>query len=170
LGGASVTVNGAAAPLFYASPSQINLQIPAATTAGAATVVVTAGGKQVATGTLTIQAASPGLFMLQQGRAAVVNQDGTVNSADLRAPAGSEIAVYLTGLGVMFSNPSPAIAQNVSATIGGKSAAPAYAGPAPGYVGLNQVNLIVPSLTTGDYAVSVSVGGVTANTAIVSIQ
>jgi len=45
-----------------------------------------------------------------------------------------------------------------------------FAGLAPGYAGLYQVNLVVPQLARGDYPLQVTAGGAAANTAIVSVQ
>src|SRR5215471_19015665 len=62
LGGASVTFNGIAAPLFSAFPGQLNVQIPQdLATSGSATVVVTAGGKSSAPQQLSLGAVSPGI-------------------------------------------------------------------------------------------------------------
>jgi uncharacterized protein (TIGR03437 family) len=177
LGNASVTINNATAPLLYASPTQINAQVPFETSLGTATVAISVGGKQVASASLTIQAAAPGVFTPQQGRAAVLNADGSVNSASARAGAGTEIAVFMTGLGAV--SPSVAtgaaatlaqVTADVSATIGGQSAPVAFAGLSPGSAGLYQVNLVVPPLARGDYPVQVTVGGVAANPALLSVQ
>lgn len=80
------------------------------------------------------------------GQAAVVNQDGGVNTP---SPAGNYISVYGTGFGA-FSPPSPdhlrRMAQTVTASVGGISARVLYAGEAPGNTdGLQQINLVVPS-------------------------
>jgi uncharacterized protein (TIGR03437 family) len=178
LGGTSVTVNGVPAPLFYASPTRIDAQIPFETVTGNATVAInpdTGQGTQI---TIAIQASSPGLFMLDQGRAAVLNEDGSLNATTHGAPTGRQIAVALTGLGPV----SPAVATGaaaagqervtgmVSATIGGRPAQVVFAGLAAGYAGLYQVNLIVPQLARGDYPLQITAGGTAANTAIVSVQ
>ena len=170
--GTSVTINGVAAPLLYVGSTQINLQVPFETASGNATVVVNSGGRQVASANLTIAPAAPGLFMLEQGRAAVLNQDASVNATTQPAAAASEIAVYLTGLGAVSQSPDglSRVTSAVSATIGGRNAAVAFAGLAPGYSGLYQVNVIVPQLGRGDYPISVTVGGAASNTAIVSVQ
>ncbi len=174
----SVTINGATAPLLYTGATQINLQIPFETSAGSANLVVLSGGRQVAAATFTIAPAAPGLFLLEPGRAAVLNEDGGVNSATLPAAAGSQIAVYLTGLGAV-SPPVPTgvsaaglsrVIGPVTAAMGGQNASVAFAGLAPGYIGLYQVNLIVPQLARGDHAVSITAGGAASNTAIVSVQ
>jgi uncharacterized protein (TIGR03437 family) len=170
--GISATINGVTAPILYAGATQINLQVPFETAAGNATLVVNSGGRQVASATFTVAPTAPGLFMLEQARAAVLNQDGGVNSATVRAAAGSQIAVYLTGLGGVTRGAEglSRVTAGVTASIGGQAAAVAFAGLAPGYTGLYQVNLTVPQLGRGDYPVSVTVGGAASNTAIVSVE
>jgi len=178
LGGASVSINGVQAPIFSVSPTEIDAQVPFETQPGAAIVQINSGGAPVASLNITISATAPGLYLADQGRAAVLNPDESLNTSFQRAPAGSEIEVYLTGLGAV----SPAVATgaaatgfsrvtaNVSATIGGQNAPIAYAGLAPGLTGIYQVNLIVPQLPRGDYPLQITVGGVAANTAVMSVQ
>src|ERR1017187_2122233 len=100
LGGASVSVNGQAAPLFYAGPNQINFLVPALPS-GNATVIVTVAGAQTAAKNVTVRNTAPGIFLLPFGRAAAVNRDGSVNSPDHPAPPNSPVAVYATGLGTV---------------------------------------------------------------------
>jgi len=170
--GISAGINGVTAPVLYASPTQINLQVPFETAVGTVTLAIESGGRQVAAAPFTVAYAAPGLFMLEQGRAAVLNENGGVNSATVRAAAGSQIAVYLTGLGAVSRGADglSRVTGAVSASIGGQAAALAFAGLAPGYTGLYQVNLMVPQLGHGDYPLSVSVGGAASNAAIVSVD
>jgi uncharacterized protein (TIGR03437 family) len=178
LGGASVTVNGTAAPIFYASPSQVNFQVPFETVAGAANVAVSVGGSVVGSVTIPVFASAPGIFLEPQGNAAAVNQDGAVNSADQAAAAGSVIAAYVTGLGSVSSQvasgsagPASPLATvgGVTASIGGVPATVTFAGLAPGFAGLYQVNIQVPQLAGGQYELRISVAGTASNTALISV-
>src|SRR5713226_7786008 len=64
LGAVTVTIGGAAAALFYVSPTQINAVVNPATPTGTDNVIITSG-TSVRTGTLTVAAtAPPGLFSL----------------------------------------------------------------------------------------------------------
>jgi hypothetical protein len=133
LGGVRVEVNGTAVPLYFVSPGQINAQLPYDAVPGPATLRV--GGT---TATFTIVPAAPAIF-------AAVRQD---NAA----------VAYVTGLGAV----SPPVASGaaapfdtlsssaatVSATIGGISAQVIFSGLAPGFIGLGQVNVLIPANAT----------------------
>lgn len=163
LGGASVTINGVAASLLFAGTTQINAQVPVADSPANVNVTVMDGNDIAGTGTLNVDVVAPGLFTLS-GQAA----------------AGSFIAVYLTGLGAvtnpvatgMFAPLSPLsmVRGTVTATIGGQAAQVLFAGLAPGFAGLYQVNLVVPQLAAGNYLLQISVNGEASNSAPLSIQ
>jgi len=72
LGGAAVAVDGISAPILYASPTQINAQIPFEVSAGAGSISVAVNGALVGAVSINIQASAPGLFVQQEGNAAVV--------------------------------------------------------------------------------------------------
>ena len=179
LAGASVTINGISAPILYASATQINAQVPFEISPGAATVNVTSGNSVAGTTTIAVQGVAPGLFNTSN-HAAVVNSDGSVNSDASPASAGKFIAAYLTGLGAVnnpvatgaaaSANPLSTVTVTVTATLGGLDAQVVFAGLAPGYAGLYQVNLMVPQLATGDYPLQVSANGVASNPAQVSVR
>ena len=180
LGGATVTVGGENAPLLYASPTQLNAQVPFDIPAGTASLSVSVGGSLIGTGSLTISAAAPGLFLEGQNAAAVLNQDGSLNSSSHPAPVGSYIAAFLTGLGPVNPPVAAGVAAPVTplsnatfgatATIGAATAPVQFAGLAPGFAGLYQVNVQVPALSAGQYPLQVSVNGVLSNAATVSVQ
>jgi uncharacterized protein (TIGR03437 family) len=78
---------------------------------------------------------------------AVVNQDGSVNGPGSGAPAGSILVIWATGL----SGPGQITGHIHDRDI----LVPYYAGAAPGLVGVQQVNLLVPvdlpAMTTSVY-------------------
>ena len=179
VGGGSVTIGRWPAPIFYASPGQLNVQVPFEVGPGSAAVVVSVNGVPHNLGNLTVQAGGPGIFELGQGRAAALNPDYSVNSDAQPAAVGSALSLYVTGLGAL----SPAIAtgapagasptsnaSGVTATMGGQSATVQFAGGAPGYAGLDQVNVLVPQLAPGSYPAQIFVNGVASNTATVSVH
>jgi uncharacterized protein (TIGR03437 family) len=177
--GLMVTFDGKPAPILYTSANQTNLIVPYEVAGKSSTVMqVTyasaAGTLQTAAWALPVAATVPAIFTLDStgtGPAAVLNQDGTINSAANPAVRGSIVSIYATGEGQTtpggttgsVAGPTAVIpVLPVTVTIGGVSAAVQYAGSAPGEVaGLLQVNAAVPSgIAAGTAAVVVSVGGV----------
>jgi uncharacterized protein (TIGR03437 family) len=180
LNGLQVTFDGKPAPLIYTSANQTNLIVPYEVAGKTSTVVqvvyaAAAGTVQTAAWVLPVAAAAPGVFTLDAtgtGPSAVLNQDGSVNSAPNPAARGSIISIYATGEGqtspagvtgsVTPSN-TKAPTLPVTVTIGGIGATVQYAGSAPGEVaGLLQVNAVVPQGVSRGVAVpvTVSVGGI----------
>ena len=187
LGGATVSVNGKAAPLIYVGPQQINFQIPWETAVGNATVTMTANGVISNAVTVPILAAAPGVFFVsgnpsnRQNQAAIQNSDYSLNTPNNPALAGSPIIAYLTGTGPVTPAASTGIpapldslsylTSSYNAMLWPNPAAIAFAGLAPGYVGLTQMNVsIPPGLATGTYPLSLTVNGQAANTANVSVM
>jgi uncharacterized protein (TIGR03437 family) len=180
LAGVSVNINGVPAPIFYAGPTQINVQVPFEVPTGSANLNVSVAGAPAGSQTFTVKSTAPGLFLLAQGRAAAVNQDGSINSQSQPAPAGSVIAAFVTGLGAAAPpvptgsstplSPYSYVTAPVTATLGGQPATVLFAGLAPGFAGLYQVNVVVPQLAAGNYPLQISAGGVNSNTATVSVK
>jgi uncharacterized protein (TIGR03437 family) len=180
LAGATVTVNGLTAPIFYGSPVQINAQVPFQVPAASATVVVKLGGNVVGSSGITVQNVAPGLFLSSGGQAAALNQDSSANSPSNPAAAGNVISVFLTGLGPVdhgvatgtaaSANPLSKVSGNVSASIGGQSAQVTFAGLAPGFAGLYQVNIRVPQVPPGSAALQVAVNGAASNSGGISLR
>jgi uncharacterized protein (TIGR03437 family) len=176
----AVSVDGLRAPVLAMTTSQINFQIPFEVGNGPATVDLLSNGVGVGTSSIQVQSVAPGLFTQSNGTAAVLNQDSSVNGVGNPAASGSVIAAYLTGLGsvqppVATGVPAPldslATTTNmVTATIGGVAATVEFAGLAPGYAGLYQVNILVPQLPGGRHPLMISVNGAGSNTADINTQ
>jgi uncharacterized protein (TIGR03437 family) len=178
LNGLQVTFDGTPAPLIYTSATQTNLVVPyevagKASTTMQLTYTTSVGTLHTASWVIPVVATAPGIFTSDAtgtGRAAVVNQDGTVNTAANPAARGSVVSIYATGEGqtspagitgsVTKASNSPVA--SVLASIGGVAATVQYAGSAPGDVaGVLQVNAVVPaSIASGPQAVVLTVGGV----------
>lgn len=76
LAGVTVKINGVAAPLFFASAGQVNLQAPSGVNPGTANLEVfnASSTTPVATGSVTVAEAAPGVFTLDQsGRNQTIN-------------------------------------------------------------------------------------------------
>ena len=179
LAGASVTMNGWPAPIFFASPGQLNVQVPFEVS-GQVTVVVSVNGVPVNSGTITVNGTGPGIFLLAPGRAAALNTDYSINSSSNPAPVGGAVSLFVTGLGAMSpalatgapagGNGSSTSAQGVTATLGGQPATVIFAGGAPGYAGLDQVNVTIPQLAPGDYPIQIFAGSAASNSATISVR
>lgn len=181
LGGVSVSVNGVNAPLLYVNPTQVNFQVPWETSLGNATVAISVNGTTSNSVTVPVVTAAPALFVYGSGRAVVQNTDFSLNTPSNPAKVGSTIMVYLTGSGpvsppVNDGAPAPTnslvnITSAYSATIGSAPAEVKFAGLAPGFVGLVQMNIVVPAgLAQGDYPLTVTIAGETSNSATVSVS
>ena len=190
LGGVTVQfVNGgtaAAAPLVFVAGTQINAQIPwslvpAGTTANV-TATVSVNGTASAPAQFTVGPFSPGIFTAgpPDFRAIAQNVDGT-----LAQPAGSiagltthpvkigdALIIYATGLGAVDNPPAdggipPAGLVNTltkpAVTVGGISAQVLFSGLQPQFVGVNQVNIVIPpNAPTGDaIPLQLQMGGIT---------
>ncbi len=178
----SVSAVSGYAPLFYASPSQVNFQMPFEAS-GAATLTLTREDGQQTAVTIPISEAQPGLFSADSsgtGAAAAQRADLSPLSAANPAARGEEVVLYATGLGRVM--PSAATGQGasglspttnpVTVTIGGRTVTPDYAGLTPGFVGLYQVNFHIPAdlAVTGDVPVTVAAASVVSNTVTIAIQ
>ncbi len=153
-----VLFDGVASPLLYASTGQINAVVPFGVTGSTTQVQVQYQGQASDPFPMNVAAATPGIFSADasgSGQAVILNQDGSLNSPDNPAPAGSVVTLWATGAGLL-SPPQPdgavVTADNlpipvlpVLAQVGGKTADVLYAGGAPGMVaGVIQVNLRIP--------------------------
>ena len=165
--GVSVKVNGIAAPLFSISADQINIQIPFEVAgSNSATVQVTNNGQQSNVVTVPLASGDPGIFMyadaMEQYHAAILHPNGALVTQANPAARGETVLVFATGLGVLNpavgtgrANPGPPPVTSpdkfVNVLFDGESAAAIpFAGGAPGFVGLNQINAQIPfDATTG---------------------
>jgi uncharacterized protein (TIGR03437 family) len=190
VGGTTVTVkdsSGAStmAPLFYVSPSQVNYQIPGTVALGAATVTVTAENGTSVYAPTTLTSLAPAVFAMNStnlvaATALCVSSGGTetneypyqvVNGAivakalNLSGCAKTVLQIYATGM-------DQATASGVTAIIGGTAATVESAGPEGSWPGLDQIDVDVPASLAGRGRVplTLSAGGMTSNTAYVTIQ
>jgi uncharacterized protein (TIGR03437 family) len=151
------------ATLFYTGAAQINALAPQNLAVNSnVTMSVVSDGATVAETTIPVTAAAPGIFTVSGagGQAAAVNQDGSINSASNPAARGSVISLYATGQG--------AGSGNAAVTIADYNAPLLYAGPAPGFPGLMQINAQIPGgfLPPGIQSVVLSVGGVASQSGV----
>ena len=179
------------APLFFVSPTQINYEIPNGTANGPASVVVESGDGTLSLGIVLVATVAPGLFSAnsngQGSPAAVVLRVKADNSQiyepavrfdaaqnkniavpiDL-GPSSDQVFLILYGTGIRQRSSLSA----VTVTLGGENARVDYAGPQGGYVGLDQINLLVPRslIGRGEVDLVVNVDGAVANIVRVQIK
>lgn len=182
--GTKVTVRDSAgtsrdAGLFFVAGTQINYQVPPGTVDGDATVTVTINNNVVAAGTMKVAKVSPGLFSANssgQGIASAVLlriRNGVqtfelVTAAEIDlGPAGDIVYVLVFGTGLRGRS-APG---NISVSVGNitKSLNPndfedAFA--APGFIGLDQANILLPRtlINAGLVNFTMTIDGKTSNT------
>ena len=165
-----VLVNGTAVPLYYTSYAQIAFQMPVNTPAGTALVQVQrSDGSSSNTVSVNVATSAPKLLLIYGGPyGAIVNQDGTLplpasystsSLAAHPAKAGDTLQLYAIGLGatnppVATGAPAPSttLARLVTQPLVNfgnnpfaPQVAPSFAGLAPPFAGLYQVNVQIPA-------------------------
>ena len=183
----AVHVNGSPVPLFAIDnvngQQQINFQVPwEVANQTTATIEVLRSGVVSQSATVPVVAAQPGIINYSSsGNNFGVILHANYQLADIGHPvqAGETVLIYCTGLGVVHSPPADGAAASGQTTIatpvvtiGGISGAVPFSGLAPGFVGLNQVNVRVPAGVTPGNAVPVvlSIGGQSSNQATIAVQ
>jgi protocatechuate 3,4-dioxygenase beta subunit len=168
----SVTVNDRPAPVYYISPTQLNVEIPS-DVSGAARVTVTSPAGSAST-SVTVDAAQPGFFVYTQNHVAAVRADGMYvgppNLIDgvttVPAQPGEQILLFGTGFGPtvpplpsgeVVTSPAP-VATPVEIRVDTIDVPVAFAGLTG--AGLYQFNITVPDLPDGDHAVIARSAGV----------
>jgi uncharacterized protein (TIGR03437 family) len=155
-----VFINNYPADLYYVSPTQINFLVPPNLSAQAAVVQVVIDGLAGPPIALTLGLAAPGLFQLDLQNAVATEPDGSVLTPTSPARPGDIVVLYATGLGrvtppAVYGQLPTAAAPLISGAnlsiLLDETAVPAnaidYAGVAPGFAGLYQINLTLPMST-----------------------
>ncbi len=150
LAGTQIIIGGTPAPLFYVSSSQINFQLPRLISLNPpeSSISVVVNGVTVAHAFVTVFPTGAGMF-------AALNQNGSQNSSSNRASLGSVLQLFGTGFGEFTSmiadghpNPSNPLATTKAVPevwIGLHKVQNEFSGGAPGLVGVNQINVRLPS-------------------------
>ena len=194
LGGISVSFNGSIpAPLFSVVPNQANIQVPWELRGESTATVTVTRANQSRTFPVRFSQFAPAIFSVNQqgsGQGVVV----VANSNVLAAPPGSTqgtparavargdfITIYALGLGDVDQPPptgestpdgSSTTKFPVTVLLDGKALPATFAGLAPGFVGLFQVNAQIPPGAPSGNAVTlaISVGGAISNQVTIAIE
>ncbi len=187
LSGLSLSFGGTAAPMLFVSPNQANFQVPWEL-AGQSTATVTTSliGENGSSQSVAVATYAPGIFTADSsgtGQGEIYSLSYALANSSAPASAGDFVIIYCTGLGPVTNQPAtgapgpsgPLASTTVatSVTIGGVPVTNVqFAGLAPGYVGLYQVNAQVPAgVPTGSAVpVIVTVNGAASNTVTMAIQ
>jgi uncharacterized protein (TIGR03437 family) len=161
LGGSTVSVKDAAgidhpALLFYASPGQINLLVPANLGAGIVTITVTTSAGRAFSIITRVAPVVPGLFSADatgRGIAAAqvirVAADGThtdstaatMGSGGQPVPVPIDLSDSASKFYVALYGTGLRAGRNVTATVNGIAVPVLFSGAQPSFTGLDQVNL-----------------------------
>jgi len=176
LAGVRVLVNGNPAQLLYVSDRQINFVVPPSVAPGTASLVVSTPLGMTPVVPIPLAEVSPGVFVLPQtGLGAVVVAGTGKTTAERPAAAGEFLEIYCTGLGpVQPLAANPELSETVlkpRVSIAGTPAQIQFSGLAPGWFGLNQVNVRVPAgLPSGRQELSLSIGEREANEVLIEVR
>jgi uncharacterized protein (TIGR03437 family) len=192
IGGVQVLFDGIAAPMIYASSTQVSAVVPyEMAPIPNPSVSIKYVGQTSTAYQLTLAATAPGLFTGNSsgsGTGAILNQDNSLNGPGNPAAKGSIVQLFLTGEGQ--TNPpsvtgaittatlpppqvTPAPVAPVQVWINGQPALYVYTGEAPGQVaGVMQLNVQIPSSApSGPQSIQVRIGtNVSQSGVTVSVQ
>jgi uncharacterized protein (TIGR03437 family) len=192
-GGVSVTFNGIPAPLLFVSATQINAQVPWDVVPGAGggtvTAIVTANGKAFPAFQFQVGLIQPAIFSLPSGQAVAINADGSLagpagsipGAAPHPAKVGDPLVILGTGLGAVTPPDESGVGSldtlrkattQPKVLIGGVQAEVSFAGLSPQFVGVNQINVVVPKIATpGVLPIQINSGGVlTSDKVTIAVQ
>jgi uncharacterized protein (TIGR03437 family) len=153
----SVTIGGILDPLYFVSATQINTQVPQQPYGnGEKTLVVTTQAGASSAFPLSLQPDAPAIFTTNSnGQGGPLLIDSTFHFVDAPS-AGQTVFLYESGLGL--TNPPIATGAGGNAQepfsrlpylptviVGERPAEVTFAGMAPGFVGVYQLNFVMPS-------------------------
>jgi uncharacterized protein (TIGR03437 family) len=146
LGGASLSVNGRAAQLFYASPTQINFLVPADLATGTAQVSVRNQDGYESRASVSVAPVSPGIFTERgdgSGAAIALDAETFLRSPFDPVDASNQprrLTIFATGI---------RHAKSISVNIGGRELTLENVLPSPDLPGLDEVHVVLSRSLAG---------------------
>lgn len=170
---------------FFSSPGQINVQVPWELQGlNFAQVKVRLEDRVSQVLEVPVQDAAPGIFQFADGgvqRAIVTHADGSLVTPQNPASRGETVILYVTGMGAVSEQqengvpaPSDRLVFNTGATevdVAGIPSNVTFSGLSPGFVGLSQINVVIPSnAPSGDQDLVVFANGAGSNVTRIAIR
>jgi uncharacterized protein (TIGR03437 family) len=189
--GVTVSVEGHKVPLLALSnvggQEQINFQVPFELgTPAWARVEVNSGGRTAALQNVPVVRVQPGIFEYtpvgsQITHAAALKADGSVVGPTNPVSPGDAVSIYLTGMGPVLpmlqtgqlgpADPPAVTYLEPVVRVAGKEATVLFSGYAPGFLGLYQINVVIPDTTPSGLAnFDVVVDGVPSQTSKIAVR
>lgn len=172
LDGVQVWFNSQPCPLFYISPTQINFLIPYRIATAPAWIIVANNGHAGLPAQIQIHNTSPGLFLWGNNQPVAVHLNGDLISDSSPALPGEIVVIFAAGLGhtlpdlpdgQLATSAYPIrLAPQFQVLLDGVACPPGsilYAGLAPDFIGLYQINLKLPSDAPPNPEIQLSVDG-----------
>ena len=166
-----VMIGGFPANLYYVSPTQVNFLVPAILLPGPVNVQLVIDGLAGPGIAMRLAAAAPGLFQLDAVNAVATRPDGSVITPDNPARGGDIVILYATGLGqtvppVVYGELPTAAAwltrmADFKVIVNGSAVDPGavlYAGIAPYFAGLYQINVRLPGVMEANPELRIGLG------------
>jgi uncharacterized protein (TIGR03437 family) len=171
--GVRLLVNSLAAQIYFVSPRQVNLLIPAILKPGPAELQLVQDGRAGPLVRFTLSEAAPSLYLQSENLAIAVSPEGALYSRPKPARPGDWIVLYCTGLGPvrpaagygdLAVSATPLVKlQEFGVLLNDFPIDPsriAYAGLSPGFAGLYQINLQLPRDAPADPEIRIVTGSV----------
>lgn len=154
--GLRATVNGRMAAIAGGDASRLNFLVPLVTEPGTSRLELFDGTELRLSRLFWVTETAPAIYL------ALNHDEQTVNGPGAPVTGGRPLTLYLAGgrTGLAWQ-----------ATVGGVPAGLLYLGPAPGFAGVWQANIVVPAaLAGGDYPLVLAVSGVPSLPAMVRVR
>jgi uncharacterized protein (TIGR03437 family) len=172
---ATVTAGGSPLTPFYTSATQIDVLLPDGASGLTPITVQNSAGQN--TVNVYVGAAAPAIFTQDSsgsGPASALKAiDQSLVTASNPLHPGDAVELYATGLGLTTSSNGFDVAvEQPTVTVGGVACPVTFAGAAPGFEGLDQINCTIPAGAASNSAAPVVVtsGDRTSNTATLAIE